>query len=456
MLINKIIILSFVLLFFSCQEKETQLGVKVSSHFNNADATIIQCSDQYYDNSATYNKSRQYSAVVAEFESLKHNIPIHVFEEKVERGLKEFLEMGRGGVSAYYPSCSENYRASLLDSILDNLKLVNNRRPTTLAYGCGKNYYYDSLPNYILGARNSSLLPVYALKEGVGICTYYGKDAGNPSIYPVGDFSFLRNRPSASKSWANVISDGLSEKESLSFIKKEVKKTITNKGFYLDFMHWHINEIKGKNAQQFIPKLFKTLNEAIGSSYIAKVDYNEALEYLYGKQTIDSVSLFENKDAYIMRVYINRKKKEIDYNVIRTPISFETEIKTTESSLMEFWGNNIQSVTKVKDKIIFNALIDYTKKLNKFIIYKQANKQTIFLPLEYEVSFNDSIIQSNYPIKISYFKKEKRNEDYKVEIVDRSLKFKKEHALRFDRNNIKYNYYAGVINKLGESKLIKI
>jgi len=59
-------------------------------------------------------------------------------------------------------------------------------------------------------------------------------------------------------------------------------------------------------------------------------------------------------------------------------------------------------------------------------------------------------------IRVTFFKKEKTESDFKVQIVERSFGFKKEHSLSLKRNNIEYDYYAGVINELGESKMIKI
>ncbi len=450
MQINKIITVGFILLFLSCQEKGTQLDVKVSSHYNNADATIIQCSDQYYNQLATYNTSRQYSAEVAEFNALKYNIPIHVFEGKIEHGLKDYLDMGRGGVSAYFPSCTEEYSEKMLDSILNVLTPVYGRRPTTMAYGCGKTNYADSLPNYILGGRNSSGSTPKTLKLGAPVCSYYGKDAGDPSVYPAESFSFLRNRLNASRSWVNIIMDDLSEEESLSYVKTEVEKVISNKGFYLDFMHWHIDEYKGKNAQQFIPKLFQSMGEAINKSYIAKVDYNQATEYFYGKEAIDSVSLVEKADVYEISVYVKKKFDKIDYDVIKTPISFQTNISLENAQ--KLGGEDVKSVTFRKDQTIINAFVDFNKPVNKIIIDK--NNGSKFLTLKFDVSQKNNAILTTDVTKATFFQKNK--EDYKVKIIKRSLTFSKNHEFAFKTDNSDYEYYVGVINKLGESKLIKV
>jgi hypothetical protein len=442
-----------IFLFFACNNDEAQIGIEVCEHFNNADATIIQCSDQYYDHTATYNINRQYSAEVAEFEALKNNIPIHVFEEKTERGLKEFIQMGRGGLSAYYPSCFFEYKKSKLDSILEVLSTVYGRNPTTIAYGCGKTHYRDSLPNYILGGRNSSHGSPSTVSKGIPICTYYGNDSGDPSIYPVQSASFIKSRLCASRSWTNVLVYDLSEEESLSFIKNEIENTISKSGFYLDFMHWHIDAKESKNAQKFIPKLFNTFKEAIANSYVAKVDYNQAIEYLYAKSSIDSVSLIEEKEFYQMTVY-TKKHEDIDYSVIKTPVSFKTLIDIKNEELNKLGGENIKSITEIKDKLIINAFIDFNKKVNKIVVYKNAEPK--FLSLECEAYFKDNAIYSKNPIKVTFFRKDKHDEEYKVEIIKRSLNFKLKHEFKIDSDPDKYNYFAGIINQLGESKIIKI
>lgn len=442
-----------ILLFFSflgCSQNETKIGIEVCAHFNNADATIIQCSDQYYNQTATYNINRQYSAEVAEFEALKSNIPIHVFEEKVERGLKEFVGMGRGGVSMYYPSCSKEYRKTALDSIIKELEGVYGRKPTTIAYGCGKTNYSEDLPNYILGGRNSSYGSPKMLNKNIPVCTYYGEGFGESSIYDVSSSSFIRNRLNSSRSWANVIVDNLSELESLDFIEKEVERAVSNNGFYVDFMHWHIGDVKGKNAQKFIPKLFNTINKAVKGNYISKVDYNQAIEYQYAKSSIDSVSLVEKKDYYLIKVYTNQRYKKIDYSVIKTPVSFKTLINIEE--LMNLGGDDIESVSKVNGAIIINALINFNEKVNVIKVNKKVESK--FLSLTCDAIYEDNKIYSEYPIKVTFFKKNKN--DFKVEIIKRSLEFKTVHTFDLDVYSNEYDYYAGIINKLGESKIIKI
>lgn len=447
---NNFLKIFILLLFFSCNKEGDLIDVKVCKHYNNADATIIQCSDQYYNQKATYNLSRQYSAEVAEYNALKYNIPIHVFEGKVEHGLKDYLEMGRGGVSAYFPSCSEEYSEIVLDSILNTLKTVYGKRPTTMAYGCGKTQYGTSLPNYILGGRNSSHGSPKALKKGIPVCTYYGKNSGDPSIYTVDSVSFIRNRLNASRSWANIISNGSTEEESLSFVKKEIEKTISNSGFYLDFMHWQIDEINGNNAQQFIPKLFKSMGEAINKSYTAKVDYNQAIEYFYGKEAIDSISLVEKTNFYEMSIYVKKKFDKIDYSLITTPISFETPISIEKAN--KLGGKNIKSITFRNGKTIINAFIDFTKPITKIIITK--NKESKFLAYKFDVQQENNTILTTDLTKATFFQKNKK--DYKVKIIKRSLNFSERHKFEFNTDSNNYDYYVGVINKLGESKLIKV
>ena len=192
------------------------------------------------------------------------------------------------------------------------------------------------------------------------------------------------------------------------------------------------------------------MGEAINKSYIAKVDYNQATEYFYGKEAIDSVSLVEKADVYELSVYVKKKFDKIDYDVIKTPISFQTNISLENAQ--KLGGEDVKSVTFRKDQTIINAFVDFNKPVNKIIIDK--NNGSKFLTLKFDVSQKNNAILTTDVTKATFFQKNK--EDYKVKIIKRSLTFSKNHEFAFKTDNSDYEYYVGVINKLGESKLIKV
>lgn len=113
----------------------------------------------------------------------------------------------------------------------------------------------------------------------------------------------------------------------------------------------------------------------------------------------------------------------------------------------------MESITKAKNKIIVNTFIDFNKKVNKIIVNKDARSK--FLAMECKASYKNGLIQSKTPIKVTFFRKDKNDDSYKVEIIKRSLNFDTKHEFKLETNSKKYDYFAGIINQVGESKIIK-
>lgn len=454
---NKLIFIFLIVINISCKTKPVTYKVEVAKHFNNAQATIIQCSDQYYNQTATYNQYRQYSAETAEFYALKYNIPIHVFENKVEKGLQSFVEMGRGGVSMYYPSCTKEYDSLYLKQITNDLQKVYGKQPTTLAYGCGKSHYSSLLPKAILGGRNSSRGTPNGLKSGTPICTFYGNQSGESGNYPVNTSSFIKNRLSASRAWDLKHTDNLTDEEVLSFLETEVKRTINNNGFYIDFMHWHIDEFKGINAQEFIPKLFKSFSNAVDNNYISKVDYNQAIEYFWGKQAIKNVEMNEFENHFTLTVQLKELNPDIDYTLIQTPMSFvvkNSDKYQTYTNINFYGGQNVHSIVTIEGNIVFNVFLDFNNTTNTIKIDKQTVSK--LKELNYTLKSNKNTIESTQPIKVTFFEQIKGDEAHKIRILSRSLKYDTKHTINTSLLKENCNYFAGTINELGESKLIEM
>jgi hypothetical protein len=230
--------LFIVFLFSGCDSKiKKNLVTSVCEHYNCADATVLQVTDQYFPpySSNVRNNSSKYGAIWAEFLAFKYDIPLHVFEQNIKgNGFKAFLQTGRGGASVYYPSCFEPYRITKLDSILIEIGKAYGRKPTTISYGCDKTTYADSLPLYILGGRNSLF---FSAELGMNSITWYGPGAG---IKYQKDFSkreIILSRSAGGRFYTDIQRDDVSVLEAQNFVQEQVGKTIKTHGFYTNFMH---------------------------------------------------------------------------------------------------------------------------------------------------------------------------------------------------------------------------
>ena len=117
------------------------MELEVCRHYNDADATVMQVTDQYFpfDWSQYKNDARRFGSSYAEFLAFKHNIPLHVFEHESKQGsLEKFMQTGRGGASMYFPSCNVKFTRKKLNEIRGKVASASGYRPSTISYGCGK------------------------------------------------------------------------------------------------------------------------------------------------------------------------------------------------------------------------------------------------------------------------------------------------------------------------------
>ena len=453
-----------VFLLGSCKEDKRPLNiidVKVCEHFNGADATILQVTDEFFPTTWEdhENDSRKYSTTWAEFLAFKYNIPVHVFERNVKGDeLEDFLRTGRGGVSVYYPSCLKTYREKKLRSILNDLKSVYGRRPTTLSYGCGKTHYRDSLPKHIIGGRNSSSVGPSSARDAV---TWYGDGNGFAGSIDFTDTKNILSRESAGRFYRDIQRDGVNVDSASTFVTAQVEKTIAQNGFYVNFMHWqdYYESKEGKLLEgvNLLPQLYEAMANGVTSAKIAKVDYNEAIEYLYAKEAVDSVALitYSNSDP---ELFISVKKlRLIDYSVIATPITVSIKKSSIENININQIELNDQIISVIEDetRVYLNVIFDF-KEDEEYIpieFGEQRETYSAFVKSQLKQK-NGELIVASQPSKFVLFRRKKNGEDYAIEIVDREYDYSKTYKL--DKLDNDYDYFCGAINEARESTLLKL
>lgn len=435
----------------------------VAPHYHGADATIIQLTDHYYPNTyPNFQKdSRKNAAAYAEFLAFKHNIPLHVFEETDKwEAFENFLKTGRGGASVYYPSCFKEFEESRLNSIISDIESVYGRRPTTLAYGCGKTDYSENLPKYILGGRNSSA-PFSAFNQEVN--TWYGDNCGDKLDVDFSDTQEIINRPSGGRFYSEIQRYSVPIDSASKYVKAQVVKTVQIRGFYTNFMHWQ-DYYPNKNGDTIegvdvMPYLFKALQDGTGSARVAKIDYNEAIEYLYAKEAIDSISLSKNTEDKFRLNITFRKNRPIDYSVIKTPVTFilpKKLISKFEKKAVHFNSEYGLEVIQDKDNFYVNIPLDFSKETNlidfQFINSEENIPFAFQKPILNKTDKNTVI--SNSDSKFVIFRRKKSAPEYDIEIVDRKFDYSKEY--RLSTLDSEYDYFCGAINKQRESSLIAL
>ena len=462
-----LLLLLCILTIFSCKEKDSKRIhkstkiISVCDHPDCADATVIQLTDQHFppDYKLFNEDSRMYSAAYAEYLGFLYNIPLHVFEQEVKGDeFIDYLKTGRGGASIYYPSCFHEYDEKKFESIRNEIGEVYGKTVTTMAYGCGKAGYADSLPNYILGARNSSTTPATSRKNGV---TWYGKDLGWGTMNKMNSASQRRNRTATGRYYSDIQRGKLSSLEASSYVKEQVQLTMQNNGLYTNFMHWqdYYPNANGDTIEgmKVIDSLFIAMREGIGAHTTAKVDYNEAIEYLYARESVRSASIiiFDNEEVELQ--ISTEKEWPIDYNEIDTPIT----LAIPKNSFVSLKFQQIKTSEQIisaheEDSIVYlDVRIDFN--VPRTIIPLEFGAERTISPRFAPIRMNydgDHGISASIEGKFVLFRRPKEGAPHEISIVDRTDEFE----LNYDLPSLEegYDYFCGGITKDGESSLIAI
>lgn len=447
---------------YSCERKVVvRTQAVVCPQYNNADATVVQVTDQYFPPDHRYVKkdSRRYGAAWAEFLAFKYNIPLHVFEQESKgEAFEEFLKTGRGGASVYFPSCFEKFSEATFNTIVREIEGVYGKRVSTLSYGCGKVSYSDSLPRYVLGGRTSGYS---SGKNNIDAITFYGDEIGR---------SFLKNnetllekllkRPSGGRFYSDIQRNDMSIPLASAYTKVQVEKTIKNRGFYVNFMHWH-DFYKSKNDSiiegvKVMEPLFKSMHEAFqNNAYNSGLDYNEAVEYLYAKEALDSVKLigFDNNTIEI-QIY-KSKKRDRDYSRIDTPISIVSDIKVLNGHTTLELSDQVPSAFLNKGMLLLNVVLDFETDHETIVL--DLNGADEIEPLERKLTLSlvdKTTVMASHKAKFVLFRRKNGAQDYAVELVERAQSYSE----KFNLPNLEdgYDYFCGAIDRKRESKIIAL
>ena len=454
-------------LFFlaiGCNESRTIVSTKsakVCAHANCADATIVQVTDQYFpaDHRFVRDDSRQFSAAWAEFLAFRYDIPVHVFEQEVKGdAFEDFLETGRGGASVYYPSCFKEFGVETFNSIVAEIESAYGKSVSTLSYGCGKTIYADSLPKYVLGGRSSGFSP--GIKNASAI-TWYGAGHGtNLTENEEVAHTDLLVRAAGGRYYTDIQRTKMGVSAAADYVETQVEQTMKNGGFYTNFMHWH-DYYKNPNDSLIegvtvMEPLFKAIfdgNSKNGRN--SKLDYNEAVEYLYAKQAIDSVSVTAFDDKSLEIDIWKSKKQDRDYSRIDTPVTISITSDMLYGNTNINYSDEVPSAFLYGSELLLNVVLDFSKEHETIEVdLKGTDKITpiennLVLSLEGQIS-----VYATNEAKFVLFRRKKDAKDYAVEVVEREQSFSEKYNLPNLEDG--YDYFCGAIDKRRQSTLIEL
>lgn len=232
-----------------------------------------------------------------------------------------------------------------------------------------------------LAGRNSD-----ATSSGNGR-TAYGKDKavnqylGTPDV----DLSKLDriSQASTTRFWDNG--------KNLVYCQSQIDATILNRGWYNDFIHYH----SAFNAGTFddVEEFYQMINEATANDFVWKCGYEEAMEYMWLRESIEIVvGNYKNGKA---RVYLRVSEVlEGMYNLISTPISVEIDLGETPLSGKDVKSNYGQILSLGADKYVIDVPLNKLRDGVFSFIVEEAESQDYlnFAIPEGSMSINENTV----------------------------------------------------------------
>jgi hypothetical protein len=205
--------------------------------------------------------------------------------------------------------------------------------------------------------------------------------------------------------------------------------------------------------------LFQAMHEGIGEARNSYLDYNEAVEYLYAKEAVDSLVILGITDENVKIKVIHSKKREADYSVIATPVTIKVPKNLVKAYAMERTKKdpNIASIFKDEHYYFVNVLLNYEQPETVISLLKGDKRYSILRidnPVELKQGWLLNTVRANVPAKYVLFKRKKGAKEYELELVHRMLSFSEKYNLPDLDGG--YDYFCGAISSTRNSKLIEI
>lgn len=267
-------------------------------------------------------------------------------------------QYGWDSVSGKYGASDGKELYKMVDILQDYFRFNIGAESSGFSYRNGRTEGAEMLVPKFLGGRNSNIMQSSLDDKAV---TDYGAGLGFPSGESV---SRLDRISMASSTRYKDMYENLglgSQSQVLEYIKRQLRDTINNGGFYNDFIHryqWGATPAI-ENFNQFLI----SVNEVVGDHFVHYCGYGEAMEYLFYREMIADISAYE--DSGVVKVVIQKsdKFKDLEINrisqttllhLLRTPISIEIDLSETSLKGVEVSANVGSLISNGGDKYVVN------------------------------------------------------------------------------------------------------
>ena len=262
----------------------------------------------------------------------------------------------------------------LMDQELDYFEGVFSRRFSSFSFRNGQEGGAIEMIPKILAGRNSSSLhedvetstaPTYC-----GTSKYSGDSLGYPASTSFNRNNWI-NRSSSTRWWDLWHWFGYSENVATTIFEDELNKSILNKGWMNDFVHWHSCYDAGDNAA--LGRFYTIIDDTIDTNFVWRAGYGEIAEYSFFRDVIknirtsdkiNTISLILEIEDHFDGTFTNGISNTLDLDAINTPISIEINLANTSLANKNIKSDDVVGIRSMgSDRYIvdiaFSATTEY-------------------------------------------------------------------------------------------------
>ena len=284
---------------------------------------------------------------VYEMYCYKNNIKSTIFtaQEFINQSVSLDIESAGRLRHELYHRADLNPTAAGLNSEKIWFNNVFSRKPSVLSYRNGVHNHSDLLKDLVIAGRNSDA-KLDRLSDGD---SYFGIGLGLPNNVPVS--SNWIDRANTTRIWETSGNDATS----LAYCMSQLSKTINNNGWHNNFMHARDPHTAGK--LDYTDWWLNAVNSQIGSNFVWRTSYGEAVEYAYFRSLITNVTAALSGNSISIVV---KKSSYVNHDLISVPISVKIDTTGTTLEGKDFITNSV-GIRKVSANIF---VVDIAKGVN--------------------------------------------------------------------------------------------
>lgn len=331
----------------------------------------------------------------------------------------------------------------LVDFQINKFQEKVGKSPSVLSYRSGLTHIAPFLIGRFIAGRNSdSTAPSGNGRTAYGFDIEEAEYLGTPSV----SLSFADRiaQASTTRYWDNG--------QSLTHVEAQVLAAIASKGWYNDFIHYHAASANFSVVEAF----FQKVNETIGSTFVWRAGYDEAMEYMFLRESVEYVIGRENGDNVQFFIKVSPLLTGL-YECINTPISVEVDLTGTSLAGLDVRCSNGR-VRKISTNvyIVETLLRNLDDGAFSFTLSSTTIPEYVSLAvpaITASVSAGILTVTSDLPTRKVLFR-EAGSGIYTSVVADRSSTFATTHT--FDVSALSGNLRVGAITQFNQSSLISI